>query len=194
MEFLIIIFYLLFIIYELRRNWKILCGSKSDIYQGIALGVTVAFLIYIVSELFSFVQNKNGKSFTVGWYAFEFPMMLSFAVYTFICWCLAMFSKERASEESLVEPVIYGFHHVFMLFAGSVVACYLTIEIHLFLFPPLDNISLHGIFWSAVYFIFFVVVTIRMNLGMKITKGLLLRILFLCTITPQILIRIFLIF
>jgi len=102
-----------------------------------------------------------------------------------------MFSKERASEESLVEPVIYGFYHILMLVAGSAVACYLTVKIHLFLFPPLDNISLHGIFWSAVYFTFFVVVMIRMNLGMKITKWLLLRILFLCTITPQILIHIF---
>ena len=82
-------------IYISIRSWKILLKSKNANLMVLVKIVSIVFGIILVTELFEFLKNENGKSFTIGWLALEFFLLNLFFYYGLFCWVLAKVSKRR---------------------------------------------------------------------------------------------------
>ena len=82
-------------IYILIRSWKILLKSKNANFRVLLKIVSFVFGITLIWELIGFLQNENGKSFTIGWFALEFFLLNLFFYYCLFYWVLAKVSKRR---------------------------------------------------------------------------------------------------
>lgn len=68
-------------------------ATRHNEVSTIAAIITTIFVAGIVWELFEFIRNENGKSFTIGWYALAYFMIQVLSLYTFLCLLLTRFLK-----------------------------------------------------------------------------------------------------
>lgn len=61
-----------------------------------ALFLTIAFIALQCWAWIPFIQNENGKSFTVGWYALAYFSVLSFTSFAILCWLMVRVAKRIA--------------------------------------------------------------------------------------------------
>ncbi|MDQ6481204.1 hypothetical protein [Dyadobacter sp. LHD-138] len=92
--FILLLIYSVFLVCVTIGSWrKLLRAAKRNGARTIGAVATAIFVVGIAWELFGFIKNENGKSFTVGWFALGFFMIQVLSIYTFLCWLLVRFSK-----------------------------------------------------------------------------------------------------
>lgn len=85
--------YLLVLIFFVVRMLRSLFNTQNGFVRGITITILVIFFVILMSEIIPFIQNENGKSFTVGWFALAYFLILTFTPFTFCCWILFIINK-----------------------------------------------------------------------------------------------------
>lgn len=184
MEISLICAYTIFVTYDLIDSWKILLETKSLIFRYAGFFATVLLFIYIGFEIIPALPFSNlGSSFR-GWYDLGYDLLTTYSVYDFVIWVIMSFSRARDNKET-IKPADYSFWHAVFLIVGTCVACYLTILVNYYLFPPV-GVSLIDIFWILIYFIFFIIGWIRMIWGKTMNFRSTVRVLFSCVMGLQL--------
>jgi len=96
MEFILPVstIYLLIIGYLIVQMLTDLFNSNNEVIRKCTFGITILFLAYQIWELIPFLQNENGKSFTVGWHAFAYSLVIFFTIFAFVCWILRLIDRK----------------------------------------------------------------------------------------------------
>lgn len=94
MEFIIpITIYLIVVGYLIVRMLTALFNSKNNNLRRSTFVITFLFLGYQIWDLIPFLQNRNGKSFTVGWFALSYSFVILFTIFAIICLILRTIDK-----------------------------------------------------------------------------------------------------
>lgn len=185
MEVLLVCAFTVFVTYDLINSWKVLLETKRQSFRYAGLVARILLFIYVGFEIFPTLPFSNLRASFRGWYDLGYVLLTTYSVYDFVIWVIMSFSRAGDDKER-IETVQYGFRHVGFLLIGTCVACYLTILINLYLFPPV-GVSFIEIFWILIYFIFFLIAMIRMIWGETIDFRSMVRILFSCVMGLQLL-------
>ncbi|MCF0057893.1 hypothetical protein [Dyadobacter sp. CY356] len=190
MEILLVCAYSILITYDLVNSWVVLIERKKRVFLQVGLAATVLLFLYIGLGIFPTISANNLRGSFLGWYALGYTLLTTYSVYVFVIWTIMSFSIVKEINTAK-RPVQYGLRHAAFLLIGSCSACYLTILGNYYLFPP-SGVSLIDIFWVLIYFIFLIIVMIRMIWGEKVDFGSLVRVLFSCVMGFQLLLFIML--
>ncbi|GLU51779.1 hypothetical protein [Dyadobacter frigoris] len=185
MEILFVCAYTIFVTHDLIDSWKVLLETKRKIFHYVGLIVTVLLFVYIAFDVIPIIRVNNLQGSFRGWYDLGYVLLTSYSVYDFGIWMIMSFSQAREGKET-TKLVDYNLWHAGSLLVGTCVACYLTILVNYYLFPPV-GVSLIDIFWILIYFISFIVGMIRMIWGEAMNFKNLVRIVFNCVMGFQLL-------
>ncbi len=155
MEISLICAYTIFVTYDLIDSWKILLETKRLIFRYAGFFATFLLFIYVGFEIIPALPFSNLRASFRGWYDLGYDLLTTYSVYDFVIWVIMSFFRSRDNKEK-TEPIQYGFRHAGFLLISTCVACYLTILINHYIFPPV-GVSLIEIFWMLIYFIFFLI-------------------------------------
>ncbi|WP_159471009.1 hypothetical protein [Dyadobacter sp. 3J3] len=178
MEIILVCVYTIFVTYDLIDSWKVLLGTKNQIFCYVGFVATALLLTYVAFDVIPLIRISNLQVSFRGWYDLGYVLLTAYSVYDFGIWLIMSFSQARKEKEK-AELAKYNLWHIGFLLVGTCVACYLTILFDYYLFPPV-GVSLIDIFWILIYFIFFIIGMIRMIWGETMNFRNLVRIIFTC--------------
>lgn len=85
--------YLIVVSYIIVKLLNGLYHSDKDIIRALAIAFSGVFFVYLAWELVGFFRNEHGKSFTVGWFALAYMLVISSTVFAVVCWILRLVGR-----------------------------------------------------------------------------------------------------